>query len=131
MDFEVPVGEGLMGTLGDCWDRYWVRILEMRQSVRLIRQAVDRLPASGEEYWIQKKVLKLPAGEIYARTESARGEMGYYLISDGGKIPKRVKIRTGSFSAMSIIEKLAKGVMIADLVAIIASLDVVAPEIDR
>jgi len=131
MKFEVPVGEGLMGTVGDCWDRFWLRIQEMRQSVHIIRQALDRLEAATGSVWNEKRVIKLPEGEYYVRTESARGEMGYYIVSDGGKLPVRVKIRTGSFSAMSIIEKLARGVMIADLVAIIASLDIVAPEIDR
>ncbi len=130
-DFEVPVGQGLMGTLGDCWDRYWVRVQEMRQCVRLVRQAIERLPRSEPDFWTEKKVIKPPAGEIYVRTESARGELGYYIVSTGDKKPHRVKIRTGSFAAMSIIEKVARGVMIADLVAIIGSMDVVAPEIDR
>ncbi|MCB1161185.1 MAG: NADH-quinone oxidoreductase subunit D [Candidatus Krumholzibacteriia bacterium] len=131
LNFEVPVGQGLMGTVGDCWDRFWCRVQEMRQSVALIRQAIERLPASGAEFWNEKKVLKPPAGEYYVRTESARGELGYYVVSDGSKQPYRVKIRTGSFAAMSIVEKIAKGLMIADLIAIIGSLDVVAPEIDR
>jgi len=131
LDFEVPVGEGLMGAVGDCWDRFWVRVQEMRQSAIIMRQAIERLNGTPGPVWNEKRVIKLPEGEYYARTESARGEMGYYIVSDGGKKPVRVKIRTGSFSAMSIIEKLARGVMIADLVAIIASLDIVAPEIDR
>jgi NADH-quinone oxidoreductase subunit D len=131
MKFEVPVGDGRMGCLGDCWDRFWVRLQEMRQSISIIRQAVDRLAKTPGPVWNEKRVIKLPEGEFYGRTESARGEMGFTIVSDGGKKPVRVKIRTGSFSAMSIIEKLARGVMIADLVAIIASLDIVAPEIDR
>jgi NADH-quinone oxidoreductase subunit D len=121
-----------MGELGDSYDRYWVRIMEMRQSVGLVRQAIARLGDSPPEYWNRKpKVLKIPASERYTRTESARGEMGYFIVSDGGKKPSRVKIRTGSFAAMGIVEKIARGVMIADLVVIIASLDVVVPEIDR
>lgn len=131
MKFEVPVGAGLMGTTGDCWDRFWVRIEEMRQSMSIMRQAIARLNQVDGPVWNEKRVIKLPEGEYYARTESARGEMGYYIVSDGGKKPLRVKIRTGSFSAMSIIEKISRGVMIADLVAIIGSMDIVAPEIDR
>ncbi len=132
LDFEIPIGAGQVGELGDSYDRFWVRIQEMRQSVILVRQAIARLADSPPEFWNQKpKVLKVPAGERYTRTESARGEMGYYIVADGGKKPQRVKIRTGSFAAMGIVEKIARGVMIADLVVIIASLDVVAPEIDR
>ena len=78
------------------------------------------------------KKLKPPAGrEFYARVESARGELGCYIVSDGTEKPARVKLRTGSFAAMSIIEEKSPGLMIADLVAFISSLDVVAPEIDR
>jgi NADH-quinone oxidoreductase subunit D len=83
-------------------------------------------------YWNRsKKKLKVPAGEIYVRTEAPRGELGFYLVSQGGLRPHRLKIRTGSFSAMSIVEEVGSGLMVADLVALIASLDVVAPEVDR
>ncbi|MEZ4704046.1 MAG: hypothetical protein R3A11_02430 [Bdellovibrionota bacterium] len=77
------------------------------------------------------KTIKPKAGEVYAAVEAARGEMGYFVVSDASKNAYRIKIRTGSFSAMSIIEHLSPGLMIADLVALIASLDVVAPEVDR
>ena len=129
-DFKVPLGEGFRGTVGDCYDRFVVRILEMRESCKILRQALGSIP-DGE---IQVKVprnLKPPAGEACASVESARGEMFYYVVSDGTANPYRVKARAGSFTAMSIIEHLSKGVMIADLVAIIGSLDVVAPEVDR
>ena len=76
-------------------------------------------------------MLKPPEGEVYVRTEAPRGELGFYLISDGSPRPYRLRIRTGSFSAMSIVEKIAPGLMVADMVALIASLDVVAPEVDR
>ncbi len=128
--FEVPLGRGVRGTVGDCYDRFVVRILEMRESCAILRQALERLP-QGE---IQSKVarkLKLPAGEAYVRVEAPRGEMGFYLVSDGGESPYRLKVRTGSFTAMSIIEKLSPGLMIADLVALIGSFDVIAPEVDR
>jgi NADH-quinone oxidoreductase subunit D len=130
-DFEIPVGKGKFGTVGDCYDRYWVRIQEIRESCRIIRQALEQMPEKGEIRTKIPKVFKPPKGEIYVRTECPRGEMGFYLISDGGKSPYRLKIRTGSFSAMSILEELSQGVMVADLVAIIGSFDIVAPEIDR
>lgn len=129
--FDVPVGTGKFGALGDCYDRYWVRILEVTQSCRIIREALRRMPKTGETRTKLPKPFTVPAGEVYVRTEAPRGELGYYIISDGGKNPFRVKIRTGSFSSMTIIEHISQGVMVADLVAIIGSLDVVAPEIDR
>jgi NADH-quinone oxidoreductase subunit D len=130
-DFEIPVGKGKFGTVGDSYDRYWIRIEEVRESCRIIRQALEQMPEKGEIRTRIPKVFKPPKGEIYVRTECPRGEMGFYLISDGGKSPYRLKIRTGSFSAMSILEELSQGVMVADLVAIIGSFDIVAPEIDR
>lgn len=130
-EFDVPVGTGRFGVPGDCYDRYWVRVEEVAQSCRIIRQALEQMPDTGELRTKLPKPFAVPAGEIYVRTECPRGELGYYLISDGGKNPFRVKIRTGSFSAMTIIEHISQGVMVADLVAIIGSLDVVAPEIDR
>jgi NADH-quinone oxidoreductase subunit D len=130
LDFEVPVGTAEFGQLGDCYNRYWIRIREMVQSVRIVRQCIARMP-DGPCWNRSKRKLKPPAGEIYARTEAPRGELGIYLISRGEERPYRLKIRTGSFSAMSIVEKIAPGLMVADLVALIASLDVIAPEIDR
>lgn len=116
--------------LGDCYSRYWVRILEMVESTRIVRQCVSKMP--NDSYWNRsKKKLKPPPGEIYVRTEAPRGELGFYLISRGEDRPYRLKIRTGSFSAMSIVEKIAPGLMVSDLVTLIASLDLIAPEIDR
>ena len=128
--FEVPLGEGIKGTVGDCYDRYWVRIIEMRESCRILRQAFEKLP-EGEILTKLPRNFKPPEGEAYAGVESARGELGYYLISDGSNKPYRLKIRTSSFAAMSIVEELAPNLMLADLVALIASFDVVAPEVDR
>ena len=130
-DFDIPVGTGRYGTLGDCYDRYFIRIEEVVQSCGIIRQALDQLPESNEIMTKLPKLFTVPEGEIYVRTECPRGELGFYIISDGKKNPFRVKIRTGSFSSMTIIEHISEGVMVADLVAIIGSLDVVAPEIDR
>jgi NADH-quinone oxidoreductase subunit D len=128
--FEVPLGKGFRGTVGDSYDRFVVRVLEMRESAKIVRQALDGLPA-GEFRGKVPRVLKPPKGEVYSRVESARGEMGYYLVSEGGDKPARVKIRTGSFTACAAVEVVSPGLMIADLVALIGSLDVVAPEIDR
>ncbi len=128
--FDVPVGRGFRGTPGDCFDRYYVRVLEMVESSRIVRQALEKLP-DGE---IAAKVPRKPkpeAGEAQSRVESARGEMAYYVVSDGTERAHRVRARTGSFLAMGIIEDASRGLMVADLVALTASLDVVAPEIDR
>ena len=130
LDFDVPFGVPGIGKLGDCYSRYWIRILEMEQSVRMLRQCVEKMPEG--PYWNRsKKKLKVEPGEFYVRTEAPRGELGFYLISRGGPKPHRLKIMTGSFSAMNVVEKVASGLMVADLVALIASLDVVAPEVDR
>ena len=128
-EFDIPVGTGEAGTLGDCFDRYMVRIREMEQSTKIVRQAVQQIP-EGQIPKLPRKV-KPPAGEIYVRCESARGDMGFYIVSDGSDKPARLRIRTGSFSAMSIMEKITPGLMVADLVAFFSSLDIVAPEVDR
>jgi NADH-quinone oxidoreductase subunit D len=128
--FDVPVGRGKMGAVGDCWDRYAVRVLEILQSARIIRQALAKLPDGDIMAKVKAKV-KPDAGEALARVESARGSMNYYVVSDGSEKAYRMRVRTGSFMAMGIIEEMSQGLMIADLVALIASLDVVAPEIDR
>jgi NADH-quinone oxidoreductase subunit D len=129
-EFEVPVGNGQWGKLGDSMDRYVVRIREMAESSKILRQALEKIPPGA----VLAKVVrnfKPPAGECQIRVESGRGDMGWYLVSDGTGYPWRVHVRTGSFAAMGIIQKLSAGLMIADLVTLIASLDVIAPEIDR
>jgi NADH-quinone oxidoreductase subunit D len=128
--FDVPVGRGWAGTVGDCYDRYYVRVLEMGQSARIVRQALEKMP-DGEFMAKVPRKIKPEAGEVLSRVESARGEMAYYVVSDGSERPYRVRARTGSFMAMGIIEDISPGLMVADLVALIASLDVVAPETDR
>jgi len=130
LDFEIPVGRGEVGTLGDSFDRYIVRMDEMKQSCRIIRQALRQIP-KGPVIAKVPRNFKPPAGDTYVRLESARGDMGWYVVSDGTAFPHRCKIRTGSFTGISIIEKVSRDLMIADLVAVIASLDLVAPEIDR
>jgi NADH-quinone oxidoreductase subunit D len=132
-EFDVPVGTGEMGTLGDCWDRYMVRIREMTESVKIIRQALDALPP-GE--FCEKKAfrgVKPPKGEVYHKVEGARGEVGFYLVSDGTNKPYRVKARGPSFSNISVLDALTSrgDCMVADMVAIIGSLDIVMGEVDR
>ena len=132
LDFKVAVGKGKFGTVGDSWDRFDVRIEECRECVKILRQAFDKIGQHPEDDIEGKLPKKLrPDGEAYARVESARGDMGCYVIGKGGEEPYRVRFRTGSFTAMGIIEAKSPGLFIADLVALIASFDVVAPEIDR
>jgi NADH-quinone oxidoreductase subunit D len=143
LDFAVPVGEGFAGArgrVGDAFDRYVVRLLEIVESTRICRQLLARLPppaskaadpAGGWQADVKAALRKPPKGEVWCRTECPRGETGYYLIGDGGKAPYRMRIRTGSFSAVGIIPHLARGIMLADLVAVIGSLDIVLPEVDR
>jgi NADH-quinone oxidoreductase subunit D len=131
-DFDIPVGTGERGTTGDCWDRFWVRCRECRESAKILRQAFAKVGEHPEDDIMGKLPRKLkPTGEAYARIESARGDMGCYVVGAGKTEPYRVRFRTGSFTAMGIIEAKSPGLFVADLVALIASLDVVAPEIDR
>lgn len=123
--FDIPVGEN-----GDCFDRYWVRIQEMREAVKILRQAVKRLPP-GEYRTKLPPQYKVPKGRASAWIESPRGMLGVYLISDGGTKPYRLKIRAPSFSNLSVLEELCKGAKVADLIAILGSLDIVLGEIDR
>ena len=130
LDFEIPVGTGEKGALGDSYDRYMVRIREMQESCKITRQCLKMMPAGPAIAKVARK-FKPPVGEVYVRIESSRGDMGFYVVSDGSEYPYRVRIRTGSFTAMSLVEKISRGLMVADLIALIASLDVDAPEIDR
>ena len=115
---------------GDTLARYKVRIQEMVESMKIIEQLVDNIPA-GDYTAKMKAVLRLPVGEFYQRVETARGELGVYIVSDGNKTPYRMKFRTPNFSNLFVISKLAPGYKIADLIAISGSLDLVIPDIDR
>ncbi len=130
LEFDVPIGRGEVGTLGDCFDRYILRMREMRESCRILRQCLRQLP-DGPVIARVPRTFKPPAGDCYVRIESARGDMGWYVVSDGTAFPHRCKIRTGSFAAISMIQHVSRNLMIADLIAVIASFDLVAPEIDR
>ena len=124
-DFEIVVGEN-----GDCWDRWWVRLEEIRQAARIIIQAIDGIP-SGPLQAKVPKVIKVPKGEIYVRAENPKGEMGYYIVSDGGQGPYRLKIRSASFSNISMLPWILEGVLVPDIIAIMGSLDFVLGDVDR
>lgn len=129
-DFDVIVGKGEKGTVGDCWDRFYVRIYEMFESIKIIRQVLEGIeegPVMGKV----SKIIKVPAGEIYMRTECPRGELGYHLISDGGKTPYRLKVKSSCFTHVSMLPIIAPGQMVADLVASVGSIDIVLGEVDR
>ena len=150
-DFDVPVG-----TTGDCYDRYLVRLEEMRQSVRLIRQIIAKFPGgawycedakrifapkkdkilTSMEELIQNFMLvtegpQMPAGEVYFEAENPKGVLGFFIHSKGGGVPYRLKIRSPSFSSLSVLPKVAVGAMVPDLAAILGSLDFVMGECDR
>ena len=129
-DFAVPVGQGKFGPLGSCWDRYYVRVREMEECLKIIRQALDRLPEGDVQEKVPKKV-KPPKGEIYGKTETPRGELGYYIVSDGSLNPFRVKIKSPCFTALAVLPVISKGEMIADIIAVIGSIDIVMGELDR
>lgn len=152
LDFQIPVGVN-----GDCYDRYLVRVAEMRQSNRIIRQCVDWLranpgpvmvadhkitPPSRTEMKADMEALihhfklftegyAVPQGEVYAAVEAPKGEFGVYMIADGSNKPYRVKLRAPGFPHLAAIDEMVRGHMLADLVAIIATLDIVFGEIDR
>ena len=129
-DFEIPIGNGEKGTIGDCWDRYYMRMLEMEESLKIVEQAIDQIPDGDVSSKIPKRV-KPPEGQIYARVENPRGELGYFIVSNGTVNPARVKVRAPSFVNMEIFGELCKGHMVADVVAILGSIDIVLGEIDR
>lgn len=149
-EFDVP-----LGTVGDCFDRYVVRVREMRESVKIIRQAIDQLP-EGPHVTTDRKIAfppraelavsmealihhfklategyRVPAGEAYVTVESPRGELGFYIVADGSAKPYRCHVRAPSFASLQVLPHLAKGALVADLVAIIGSLDPVMGEVDR
>lgn len=138
IEFDVPVGRGEMGKLGDCWDRFKVRVDEIRESVKIIEQCLARLtgalkrtPDFDPRALVPKKV-NLKAQDYYVRAENPKGELGFYFVTqEKSDIPKRVKARGPSFTNLSVLPELAKGVLIADLIAILGSIDIVLGEVDR
>ncbi len=128
--FDIPVGMGIKGRVGDSWDRYMVRVHEMEQSVNIIEQAIEQLPAGDVQSAIPKRIRPEP-GEVYVRTETPKGELGFYIVSDGTASPYRVKVRPPCFVNLSTVPAICRGSMIADVVAILGSIDIVLGEVDR
>jgi NADH-quinone oxidoreductase subunit D len=150
LEFDIPIGKN-----GDCYDRYLIRMEEMRQSVRIMKQTIEKMP-QGEVSSLDNKIVPpkrgemknsmealihhfklytegyhVPAGEIYAAVEAPKGEFGVYLVADGTNKPYRLKIKAPGFAHLQAMEHLCKGHMLADVSAILGSLDIVFGEIDR
>jgi NADH-quinone oxidoreductase subunit D len=138
LDFEVPVGSGMMGTLGDCWDRTYVRVKEVHESVKMIEQCLERLTGDykrtrdfNPQAAVPKKI-RPAKQELYFRGETPKGELGFYFRADGrSDVPFRCKGRSCCFVNLSVISEISKGSMIADLIAILGSIDIVLGEVDR
>lgn len=138
LDFDIPIGEGKMGSVGDCWDRTWVRMQEIRESIRIAEQCVERLTSDHQrtrdfdpQAMVPKKI-RPKVQDLYVRGESPKGELGFFFRADGkSDIPFRCKCRSCSFVNLSVLPEISKGVLIADLIAIIGSIDVVMGEVDR
>jgi NADH-quinone oxidoreductase subunit D/NADH-quinone oxidoreductase subunit C/D len=122
--------EEVLETGGDSFSRYMVRLNEMHQSIKIIEQLIDHIP-EGDFQAKTKAVLKLPKGEFYQRVETARGELGVYIVSEGGTTPYRIKFRSPGFSNLSVLDHIARGSKLGDLVAMMGTLDLVIPDIDR
>ncbi len=138
IDFHIPIGEGKMGKLGDCWDRTWVRMQEIYQSVSIIEQCVARLTSdlkrdvTFDPQALVPKKIRPAAQDFYCRAENPKGELGFFFRTDGrNDVPVRCKVRGPSFVNLSVLPALAKGVLLADLIAIVGSLDLVMGEVDR
>ncbi len=120
----------ILETEGDSFARYMVRMREMNESIKIIEQLIDNIP-KGDFQAKTKAVLKLPKGEFYSRVETARGELGVYIVSEGGTTPYRIKFRSPGFSNLSALDHMARGHLLGDLVAMMGTLDLVIPDIDR
>ncbi|MBL7870315.1 MAG: NADH-quinone oxidoreductase subunit D [Cyclobacteriaceae bacterium] len=138
LEFEIPIGEGRMGTVGDCWDRSWVRVKEIYESLRIMDQCLNKLEGDHKrtrEFDPQASVpkkIRPKAQELYVRAENPKGELGYFFRADGkSDIPFRCKARACSFVNLSILPEISRGVLIADLIAILGSIDIVLGEVDR
>ena len=138
LEFEVPIGEGKMGQTGDCWDRTWVRMQEIHESLRIMQQCLDQLEGDHQrtrdfdpQVMVPKKI-RPKAQELYVRAENPKGELGFFFRADGrSDIPFRCKARACSFVNLSVLPEISKGVLIADLIAILGSIDIVLGEVDR
>lgn len=123
-DFAVPLGK-----VGDCWDRYIIRMEEMKQSASIVQQALEQLP-EGPVMATVPKVLKPPVGEVYHSIENPRGELGYYIVSNGATKPYRLHVRRPSFINLQVLNETCQGLLIGDVVAVLATLDSLMGEVD-
>lgn len=138
LDFDIPVGEGKMGSVGDCWDRTYVRVQELYESLKIIEQCIEKLTTDFKrtrdfdpQALVPKKI-RPAAQDFYIRGESTKGELGFFFRADGrNDVPFRCKCRSCSFVNLSVLPEISRGVLIADLIAIIGSIDVVMAEVDR
>jgi NADH-quinone oxidoreductase subunit D len=138
IDFDIPIGEGLAGKVGDCWDRNYVRVQECWQSIRIIEQCLEKLTGDHKrtrdfnpQAAVPKKI-RPKKMDFYARAENPKGELGFFFRTDGrSDIPLRMKVRACSFNNLSILSEVSRGMMIADLIAIIGSIDFIMGEVDR
>lgn len=124
-DFGIPVG-----TFGDCWDRFYVRVEEMRESIKIIEQAMDFIP-EGDVFAKVRRIIRPPIGEVFVRTESPRGDLAVFLVSDGTDTPYRVKVRAPSFANLQALKHMLRSAYLADAVLILGSIDVIMGEVDR
>jgi len=129
-DFNTVVGKGEKGRVGDCWDRYYVRVFEIFESLKILRQCLEGIEA-GPVIGKVSKIVKPAPAEIFLRTECPRGELGYHLITDGSKKPYRLKVKSSCFTHVSMLPDIGPGQLIADFVASIGSIDIVLGEVDR
>jgi NADH-quinone oxidoreductase subunit D len=136
-DFEIPIGHNRDGAvIGDSYNRYWVRVRECEESLKIVEQCVRDIRATpsllhGDVQKDVPKRAKASAGEIYSRTETSKGELGYYIVSTGGTNPYRVKVRPPCFINLSVLPETSRGYLVADLIAVMGSLDFVLGEVDR
>jgi len=130
-DFDIPVGKGEVGVIGDCWNRNIVRVYEMEESCRIIEQAVAQMPMEGDVKAMVPKKIKPPVGEVYFRAENPKGDLGFYIVSNGTDKPERIKARGTSFVNLSVLPEISQGYMFADLILILGSIDIVLGEVDR
>ncbi|QRF24434.1 NADH-quinone oxidoreductase subunit D [Alicyclobacillus sp. TC] len=124
-NFQIPVGQH-----GDCFDRYYLHLLEMRESLRIVEQALEQMPKDGPVIGKVPKMIRVPAGEYYTSIEGARGEIGFYIVADGKDKPYRMKIRKPSFVNLQLIPELLRGQSLSNLIAILGAVDIVLGEVD-
>ncbi|HEY9487834.1 MAG TPA: NADH-quinone oxidoreductase subunit D [Chryseosolibacter sp.] len=138
LDFNIPVGEGKMGAVGDCWDRTWVRLQEIYESLRIVEQCLEKLSTDHKrtrdfdpQAFVPKKI-RPKAQDLYVRGETPKGELGFFFRADGrSDVPFRCKCRSCCFVNLAVLPEISKGILVADLIAIIGSIDVVMGEVDR